>query len=151
MQNTVFKNCFSEIFLKENCMRKIGVFKTETQAKTVGLLKINADHFTAVKFNFPKCGVFNFNQTQIAVIEHAVYKGNFGKPAFIKNAAAENAVIVFTTFQRCFGEIFFGKCFVGNTDHENKLKNIDFKEYFEFLRIKEFRVWMHKNIIEFLD
>ena len=72
MKDAMIENRFPKVFVKENGMRKVAIFKMETQTEIVCRLKIDTNYFTIVEMYVPKGSFLDDDQTQIAVIKLAV-------------------------------------------------------------------------------
>lgn len=83
-------------------MVELATFKRKRKSKLVAGVKPKSQHFAVFEFYVPKRCLVEICQTEITTIKCAVYKLKFGKVAVRKVATAENAVFVFTFFQRVF-------------------------------------------------
>lgn len=81
-------------------MIECAAVKSERQSKSIAVLKMDPKHFAALKLCITKCGLRQFDQTQITFEKLTVRENEVGKITFCQVAIPELAFLILASFRR---------------------------------------------------
>ncbi len=81
-------------------MIECAAVKSERQPKSIAVLKMNPQHFSALKLSITLCGLRQFDQAQITFDKFTVRENEVGKITFCQVAIPEQAILILAGFGR---------------------------------------------------